>query len=64
VIGKTPIPASHARGVRLGNYQNIRAIIDEEIEQVWTGTKPPKSGLDDAVKRGNEQLRRFERAYK
>lgn len=64
VVGRTPIPASHARGVRLGNYQVIRAIIDEEIEQVWTGQKPPKLGLDEAVKRGNEQLRRFERAFK
>ena len=64
VIGKTPIPASHARGVRLGNYQVIRAIIDEEIELVWSDKKPPKAGLDDAVKRGNEQLRRFERAFK
>jgi sn-glycerol 3-phosphate transport system substrate-binding protein len=64
VIGRTPIPATHARGVRLGNYQNIRAIIDEELELVWTNKKPPKAGLDDAVKRGNEQLRRFERAYK
>ncbi len=64
VVGKGAIPASHARGVRLGNYQLIRAIIDEEIEQVWTGKKPPKLGLDEAVKRGNEQLRRFERAFK
>jgi sn-glycerol 3-phosphate transport system substrate-binding protein len=64
VVGKGDIPASHARGVRLGNYQVIRAIIDEEIEQVWTNGKPPKAGLDEAVKRGNEQLRRFERAFK
>jgi sn-glycerol 3-phosphate transport system substrate-binding protein len=64
VIGKTPIPASHARGVRLGNYQIIRAIIDEELELVWSNKKPPKAGLDDAVKRGNEQLRRFERMHK
>jgi sn-glycerol 3-phosphate transport system substrate-binding protein len=64
VIGRTPIPASHARGVRLGNYQVIRAIIDEELELVWSNKKPPKAGLDDAVKRGNEQLRRFERMHK
>jgi sn-glycerol 3-phosphate transport system substrate-binding protein len=64
VIGRTPIPASHARGVRLGNYQMIRAIIDEELELVWSNRKPPKAGLDDAVKRGNEQLRRFERMHK
>lgn len=64
VVGKWTIPASHARGVRLGNYQVIRAIIDEELELVWNNKKPPKAGLDDAVKRGNEQLRRFERMHK
>jgi sn-glycerol 3-phosphate transport system substrate-binding protein len=64
IAGKGAVPASHARGVRLGDYQTIRAIIDEELEQVWTGRKPPKAGLDDAVKRGNEQLRKFERANK
>ena len=41
-----------------------RAIIDEELEAVWAGKKAPKEALDEAVKRGNEQLRRFEQANK
>ncbi|HUL68280.1 MAG TPA: sn-glycerol-3-phosphate ABC transporter substrate-binding protein UgpB [Burkholderiaceae bacterium] len=53
-----------SRGVRLGNFVQIRTIIDEELEQVWAGKKTAKEGLDAAVKRGNEQLERFEKANK
>mgnify|MGYP001627423784 CR=1 FL=1 len=53
-----------SRGVRLGNFVQIRTIIDEEMEQVWRGAKQPKQALDDAVRRGNEQLERFEKANK
>ena len=53
-----------SRGVRLGNFLQIRTIIDEEMEQVWSNKKSPKEGLDAAVKRGNEQLERFQQANK
>ncbi len=53
-----------SRGIRLGNFVQIRTIIDEELEQVWAGKKPPKEALDSAVKRGNEQLERFQKANK
>jgi len=53
-----------SRGVRLGNFLQIRTIIDEELEQVWSNKKSPKEGLDAAVKRGNEQLERFQQANK
>lgn len=53
-----------SRGIRLGNFVQIRTIIDEEMEQVWSGKKQPKEGLDAAVNRGNEQLERFQRANK
>lgn len=51
-----------SRGIRLGNFVQIRTIVDEELEQVWAGKKSAKQALDDAVRRGNEQLERFERA--
>jgi sn-glycerol 3-phosphate transport system substrate-binding protein len=51
-----------SRGIRLGNYVQIRAIEDEELEQVWAGKKSAKEALDSIVKRGNEQLERFEKA--
>ncbi|HSI53887.1 MAG TPA: sn-glycerol-3-phosphate ABC transporter substrate-binding protein UgpB [Ramlibacter sp.] len=53
-----------SRGVRLGNFVQIRTIIDEELEGVWRGAKQPKEALDEAVKRGNEQLERFQKANK
>ena len=53
-----------SRGVRLGNFNQIRTIIDEETEQIWSGKKQPKEALDTAIKRGNEQLERFEKANK
>ena len=53
-----------SRGVRLGNFLQIRAINNEELEQVWAGKKTAKQALDDAVRRGNEQLARFQAANK
>jgi sn-glycerol 3-phosphate transport system substrate-binding protein len=48
-----------SRGVRLGNFVQIRDIIDEELENVWNGKKTAKEALDAAVTRGNEQIDRF-----
>ena len=53
-----------SRGIRLGNFVQIRAIMEEELEQVWAGKKSAKEALDEAVKRGNEQLERFQQANK
>ena len=53
-----------SRGVRLGNFVQVRTIIDEEMEQVWAGKKSAKEGLDAAIERGNEQLERFQKNAK
>jgi sn-glycerol 3-phosphate transport system substrate-binding protein len=53
-----------SRGIRLGNYVQIRAVEDEELEQVWNGKKTAKEALDAIVSRGNEHLARFEAANK
>ena len=53
-----------SRGIRLGNFVQIRTIVDEEMEHVWAGKKAPKEALDIAVKRGNEQLERFAKTNK
>nr|WP_315464312.1 sn-glycerol-3-phosphate ABC transporter substrate-binding protein UgpB [uncultured Rhodoferax sp.] len=53
-----------SRGIRLGNYVQIRAIEDEELENVWAGKKTAKEALDAIVTRGDEQLARFEKANK
>ena len=55
-------PTANSKGVRFGNFVEIRNINDEELEQVWNGQKTAKQALDDAVRRGNEQLERFQKA--
>ncbi|HQQ71697.1 MAG TPA: extracellular solute-binding protein, partial [Alicycliphilus sp.] len=54
----------NSRGIRLGNYLQIRTIEDEELEQVWSGKKTGKAALEAIVSRGNELLARFEKSYK
>jgi len=57
-------PTKMSKGLRLGNYVQIRTINDEELEAVWSGKKTAKQALDAAVERGNAELRKFERANK
>ncbi|CAH2893988.1 MAG: Glycerol-3-phosphate ABC transporter, substrate-binding protein UgpB [uncultured Paraburkholderia sp.] len=60
MLNKPPLP--YTKGLRLGNMPQIRTIIDEELEQVWAERKTPQQALDSAVSRGDELLRRFEKA--
>jgi sn-glycerol 3-phosphate transport system substrate-binding protein len=62
MLNKDPLPFT--KGMRLGNMPQIRTIVDEELEGVWTGKQAPQAALDNAVKRGNELLRRFEQQVK
>ena len=55
---------ANSKGLRLGNFDQIRGIIDEELEAVWAGDKDAQTALDSAVDRGNRLLRRFEQANK
>jgi sn-glycerol 3-phosphate transport system substrate-binding protein len=53
-------PTENSKGLRIGNFVQIRDVVDEELESVWSGKKDAKTALDEAVKRGNELLRKFE----
>jgi sn-glycerol 3-phosphate transport system substrate-binding protein len=55
-------PTPNSKGLRLGNFVQIRNVVDEELESVWSGQKSAKQALDDGVRRGNELLVRFEKA--
>ncbi|EDQ32062.1 ABC-type sugar transport system, periplasmic component [Hoeflea phototrophica DFL-43] len=55
-------PTANSKGLRLGSFDQIRGIIDEELEGVWNGSKTAKEALDSAAVRGDELLRRFEQA--
>lgn len=60
MMGKAP--TANSKGVRLGSFDQIRTIIDEELEAVWAGDKTAEAALNGAVERGNALLRRFEQA--
>ena len=53
-------PTGNSKGLRLGSFDQIRGIIDEELEAVWSGDKTAADALGNAVERGNALLRRFE----
>jgi sn-glycerol 3-phosphate transport system substrate-binding protein len=55
-------PTANSKGLRLGSFDQIRGIIDEELEAVWSGDKDAQTALNSAVERGNKLLRRFEQA--
>ncbi len=57
-------PTPNSKGLRFGNFVQGRGIIEEELEAVFTGKKDAKTALDEAVKRGNEVLRKFQAANK
>lgn len=57
-------PTEYSRGLRLGNFVQIRDIINTELEAVWAGKKTAQEGLDAAVAEGNKLLRKFEKANK
>ncbi len=53
-------PTANSKGLRFGNFVQIRDIINEELEAIWNGSKTAQQGLDAAVERGNQLLRKFE----
>ncbi len=55
-------PTENSKGLRIGNFVQIRDVMDEELEAVWAGQKTTKQALDAAVERGNKLLADFARA--
>ena len=55
-------PTPNSKGLRFGNFLQVRTIMYEELENIFAGKKTAKQGLDDAVSRGNAQLRKFEKS--
>lgn len=56
------MPTDNSKGLRLGSFVLIRDVIDDELEQAFSGKKAAQEALDSAVARGNRLLRQFERA--
>ena len=52
-------PTENSKGLRFGNYVQIRGIIDEEFEQLLSGAKDAQGALDGVVERGNKLIQEF-----
>jgi sn-glycerol 3-phosphate transport system substrate-binding protein len=57
-------PTENSRGLRFGNFLQIRDVIAEELEGAFSGKETAQQALDNAVRRGNVLLRQFEAASK
>ncbi len=57
-------PTENSKGLRFGNFVQVRDINYGELEAIFAGKKTAKKGLDDMVNEGNKLLRKFESANK
>lgn len=57
-------PTANSKGLRFGNFVQGREVIEEELEAAFAGKKTARAALNDAVRRGNEILSKFEEANK
>lgn len=57
-------PTENSKGLRFGNFIQVRSINYAQLEAILSGKKSAKQGLGFAVKEGNKLLRKFERANK
>ncbi|MEO6013312.1 MAG: extracellular solute-binding protein [Devosia sp.] len=56
-------PTENTRGIRLGNYVQIRKEVGDAIAAVLFNNVPVQEALDTAVEHGNAVLRKFEKTY-
>ncbi len=52
-------PTANSKGLRFGNYVQIRDVIDEEFQNLLNGSKDPQQALDSVVERGNTLIDEF-----
>jgi sn-glycerol 3-phosphate transport system substrate-binding protein len=55
-------PTENSKGLRFGNFVQIRDVVDQEFQELLSGSKTAQQALDAAVQRGNDMLREFEAA--
>lgn len=56
-------PTPITRGIRLGNFLEVRNVIEGEMENIFGGRTSVKEGMDNAVQKGNELLKEFAEMY-
>jgi sn-glycerol 3-phosphate transport system substrate-binding protein len=55
-------PTVNSKGLRLGNYPQIRDVHYDEMEGIFAGKETAKQGLENMVKRDNQLLEQFQQA--
>jgi sn-glycerol 3-phosphate transport system substrate-binding protein len=55
-------PTPNSKGLRFGNFVQIRDVINEELERLWAGDQTAEAALAAAAERGDALLREFEAA--
>jgi sn-glycerol 3-phosphate transport system substrate-binding protein len=57
-------PTENSRGLRFGNFVQMRGIMYDTLEGIFAGDKTAKQGMDEAVVKGNRLLRKFESTHR
>jgi len=57
-------PTENSRGLRFGNFVQMRSIMYDTLEAIFAGQKTAQQGLNEAADKGNRLLRKFERDNK
>ncbi len=57
-------PTANSKGLRFGNFVQMRAIMYDTLEAVFAEKETAQQGLDAAAAKGNKLLRKFEKANK
>lgn len=58
------VATANSSGLRLGNFVQIRDVIEGEMENIFAGKRTAKQGLDEAVAKSNAILKEFAATYK
>ena len=57
-------PTANSKGLRFGNFLQVRDVNYNELEAIFAGKKTAQQGMNDAIAAGNKLLRKFESANK
>jgi sn-glycerol 3-phosphate transport system substrate-binding protein len=57
-------PTANSKGLRFGNFVQMRAIMYDTLEAIFAEKTTAEQGLSDAAAKGNKLLRKFEQANK
>ncbi|GBU09938.1 sn-glycerol-3-phosphate ABC transporter periplasmic binding protein [Gammaproteobacteria bacterium] len=57
-------PLSFTRGIRLGNFLQIRVVVDEAFEKLWSNKATPADVIKEIETKSDALLRKFEKTVK